>query len=265
MWRRELVTSKIKASTLHLGLSAIAFGVVLYFILVHWYPQPWFPIDGGWQGVRIMIWVDLVIGPALTFLAYNPSKTRLALTVDFTVIGVLQAIAFTWGVYAVHGQRPVAVAYFNGGFYSFQQQSLHDQGRTVADLAEFDSRKPALVYAQEPRSVAEGLEVLELMRRHDVTTYEAFQLLHPLKSHLEEVWERSEALAAMLWADPVQAARLERILQKHPGLARDDLRFAWFLGRYEEATLVMNKEGEVLGSVAYVQPPGKPDEQSSQR
>ncbi len=259
MWDRTYVKSKLKASGLHMMLSAAAFCPVLYLILRHWYPQPWFPIDGGWQGVRIMIWVDLVLGPSLTFLVYNRAKSRRALAVDFMTIGLLQAAAFTWGVHAVHSQRPVAISYLDGGFYSVQEGALRRQSHAVADLAQFDSRIPALVFAQEPKSVAEGLAILDVMRRQDVTTYEVFSLLHPLNAHLDEVWEGSDALAELLWADAGETAKLERILEQHPGLKREDLRFAWFLGRYQEATLVFDKQGNVLGTVSYVDPKASQD------
>src|ERR1043165_8080609 len=111
MWSRDLLRAKLRASAIHLALSAIAFAVVLYFILFRWYPEPWFPIDGGWQGVRIMVFVDLVLGPALMFIIYDAAKTRRALAFDLTAIGITQLCAFVWGVYAVHGQRPVAVSY----------------------------------------------------------------------------------------------------------------------------------------------------------
>jgi hypothetical protein len=254
MGDRTLVKVKLKASGLHLALSAGAFCPVLYLILAHWYPQPWFPIDGGWQGVRIMIFVDLVLGPALTFVIYNAAKSRRALAFDFTMIGLTQLCAFVWGVYAVHAQRPVAVVYFDGAFYSFEEKPLLWQGHSAADLKQLDSRVPALLYAKEPVSLEERAAVIDKIRKYELGTYELFDLLRPLAPNLDKLWERSDALAELLWGDPREAARLERLLKEHPGLTREDLRFVWFIGRYEDATLVMTREGQVLGSLRYVQP-----------
>jgi hypothetical protein len=258
MWTRAFVLSKLQATAIHLGLSAVAFCVVLYFIVVEWYPQPWFSLDGGWQGVRIMIVVDLVLGPALTFIIFNAAKSRRALLFDFTMIGLTQLGAFTWGVYAVHGQRPVAISYFDGGFYSFEERALRWQGRTVADLSQLDSRVPPLVFAEVPKTHQERVSTTAAMQKYDIADFELFERLRPLKPNLDEVWGRSEALAEMLWADPKEAGRLQRILDAHPALQREDLRFVWFIGRYEEATLVMTAHGELLGSVRYVEPKKKP-------
>src|ERR1041384_2509035 len=139
MWDRSLVPSKLKATGIHLSLSAVAFCVVLYFILHHWYPQPWFPIDGGWQGVRIMVFVDLVLGPTLTFIVFDAAKSRRALLFEFSMIALTQAAAFTWGVYAVHGQRPVAVSFYDGAFYSIEEEDLRKQQHSSAELAILDA------------------------------------------------------------------------------------------------------------------------------
>ena len=59
----KTLNPRLKASGIQLSLSALAFFIVLYFIVFLWYPNPHFSTNGGWQGVRIMLFVDIVLGP----------------------------------------------------------------------------------------------------------------------------------------------------------------------------------------------------------
>jgi len=52
-----------QAFLIHLGISTVIFLILLYFIVFHWYPHPFFAKGGGWQGVRLITGVDLVLGP----------------------------------------------------------------------------------------------------------------------------------------------------------------------------------------------------------
>ncbi|MCG6936115.1 MAG: hypothetical protein LJE73_09510, partial [Proteobacteria bacterium] len=69
--------SRWRAFLIHLGISLVIFLILAYIILIKWYPVPFFYTDGGWQGVRIVAAVDLVLGPLLTLLVYKHGKPGL--------------------------------------------------------------------------------------------------------------------------------------------------------------------------------------------
>ncbi|MEJ2399037.1 MAG: hypothetical protein P8Z67_12590, partial [Gammaproteobacteria bacterium] len=98
--------TKLKAFASHLGISFLIFLIILYFIIFKWYPFPFFSTDGGWQGIRIIIGVDLVLGPLLTLIVFKPGKPGLKF--DLSVIAIMQAGALAWGIWTVHHQRPIA-------------------------------------------------------------------------------------------------------------------------------------------------------------
>ena len=252
MWKRPLILSKLKASGIHLSLSAVAFGVVLYLILVHWYPPPWFGIDGGWQGVRIMLFVDVVLGPFLTLIIFNPAKSRRALTFDFSLIGLTQVCAFTWGVYAVHAQRPVVIAFFEHSFHSVEERVLPKQSAKLADLKQFDTRMPALVYAKQPRGELAASSFALAFMEH-LAEYEQLPLYDALDKHLDEVFADSAALQSAVAAQPDASAALAAFQHAHPQTATGELRFAQFNGRYEKAILILDARGAVLDWLPPVQ------------
>ena len=58
-----------------------------------------------------MIAVDVVCGPLLTLVLFNPSKPRRELLLDLTVVGLLQVAALGYGLFAVFSARPVHMVF----------------------------------------------------------------------------------------------------------------------------------------------------------
>ncbi|MFZ9040028.1 MAG: hypothetical protein ACO3DT_18465, partial [Gammaproteobacteria bacterium] len=107
---KPLLITKLKATAVHLSLSLVVFIYLVYQIYYNWYPQPYFAIDGGWQGIQIIAAVDLVLGPLITFLIFDLGKSRRENLFDLSVILIIQLGALFYGIAQVYNQRPVAVA-----------------------------------------------------------------------------------------------------------------------------------------------------------
>ena len=99
---KPLLITKLKATGVHLSLSILIFIALVYQIYYNWYPQPYFSIDGGWQGVRIIAAVDLVLGPLITFLIFDLSKSRREILFDLITIAVIQLAALTFGIHTTY-------------------------------------------------------------------------------------------------------------------------------------------------------------------
>lgn len=101
--------NRFGAFAIHLGISLVIFAVLGYLIVFQWYPDFFFTSDGGWQGIRIVALVDLVLGPTLTLVVYKKGKPSLKF--DLTVIALLQTACLIAGVYVVWSERPVAMVF----------------------------------------------------------------------------------------------------------------------------------------------------------
>jgi hypothetical protein len=124
--------TKLRAFLIHLGISLSVFGVLAYLVVKVWYPDFFFETDGGWQGLRLLLGVDLVIGPLLTLIVYRAGKPGLAF--DLTFIGIAQVACLAAGVWIVHGERPLAIVYVDGSFFSVTAQSFKEVNVPVPDL-----------------------------------------------------------------------------------------------------------------------------------
>jgi hypothetical protein len=118
----------------HFGVSLLIFVVLLLIIVCLWYPGALFAAAGGWQGIRIVIGVDLVLGPLLTLIVYDRTKSDRVLWRDLAVIALIQLSCLAAGVFIVHDERPVAVTYAYDKFYVLKHSDFVKTGVDPATL-----------------------------------------------------------------------------------------------------------------------------------
>ena len=140
--------NRFSAAGIHLGLSALIFVVLAYWVLFVWYPGMFFETDGGWRGMRIILFVDLVLGPALTLVVFDIKKPELKR--DLAVIGFIQFSSLFAGTYVVYFERPISVVYDDTRFYVMSAGSYEDMGREAPDLNPFPGTYPKWVMLDLP-------------------------------------------------------------------------------------------------------------------
>lgn len=100
---------RLKAGGLHLIFSAVLLAIALYLVFVLWYPAPLHKAAGVVRMYFLMLGVDLLLGPVLTFIVYKRDMPRMAF--DLVVILVLQLAFFSYGLSTVAQGRPVWLAF----------------------------------------------------------------------------------------------------------------------------------------------------------
>ena len=243
--KTEILKARLKTSGIHFFLSALAFLIILYFIVIHWYPRPHFSINGGWQGVRIMLFVDIVLGPLLTLLIFNPGKSRRAILFDFTVIGIIQVSALIWGLSAVYSQRPVAISFWDGRFYSVLAKDLEVNNVTQENLSELSRKSPAIVYVRQPETDDEKTGVFTYGLVEGMLEYQIFFLYSSIDKHIDELFEAS--LDNLSNTNDAFQSSKDLWLEKSRA-NEQNLTFVPFEARYGNSILVLNREGEVIDS-----------------
>lgn len=101
--------SKLALTSYHLLLSiviSVLISAVIYFI---WYPNPLHQALGVMPVTLMMIVLNLIVAPLLTFIVYKADKKEL--TRDVIVIVVLQIAALGYGIYIVEAGRPTYIAF----------------------------------------------------------------------------------------------------------------------------------------------------------
>ncbi len=86
-----------------------------------------------------MAFVQLVLGPSLTFIVFDHLKQRKVIIFDLSIIALVQAAALIWGGYQVYTQRPIALVFWYDAFYTVTSDDYSMQGIENPDFSQFSA------------------------------------------------------------------------------------------------------------------------------
>lgn len=107
--------SRVKASLIHLSLSVMVVVAVLAFIYFVSFPYPFFDAMGTGEVLYIIAAVDVVLGPAMTLIIFNPAKKSLK--ADLAIIAFIQLAALSYGFHTAFSARPVYAVFYQDRFH----------------------------------------------------------------------------------------------------------------------------------------------------
>jgi hypothetical protein len=102
---------RLKALGLHLLSSAVVLTLILGSLYWGWYHWPGWYLANVTQVVLVMMGVDVVVGPLLTFVIANQNKPRRELTRDIGMIVAVQLVALIYGSTSLWNGRPLYYAF----------------------------------------------------------------------------------------------------------------------------------------------------------
>lgn len=149
---------------LHFVISLLIFVALLLVITQIWYPGALFTAAGGWQGIKIVAGVDLVLGPLLTLIIYNASKPTTELTRDLSIIALFQFSCLAGGVFLVFIERPIAVVYAFDKFYTVKSSDFNDVNSNKDLLRKLKLPTPKFVYVDLPQNELEAQTIVSTHR-----------------------------------------------------------------------------------------------------
>ncbi len=239
----ELIKEKLKASGIHFSISVIIFLGVLYLILEQWYPGIFFEIEGGWDGIKLMAAVDLVLGPSLTFIIFNHLKTKKEIIFDLSLIAIMQIGALVWGGVQVYSERPVALVFWENTFYTVTQDYFDQQNISKQQLQMFDSNQPLIIYAHKPENQLELAAMTELVYK-SIPPYAQYPLFRNYHQYLQDIFSYKLA------DDSLNSAIREKQRQLENNSAGRKVYAILLTAKYKKAVLLMDESGSILAMQA---------------
>lgn len=116
--------TRFKAATTHLLISTALASIVICLIVFGWYPLPFFFALGGPMLIALIVGIDVVLGPLMTMILFNPNKSRRALTIDLTLIGIVQLGALVYGMHSGYVGRMAYVVFVENTFRLVEASEL---------------------------------------------------------------------------------------------------------------------------------------------
>ena len=105
------IRPKLIASGVHLVFSCLLACVVAALVFGVWYPAPYSQLSGATTLFLMVVGVDVVLGPLITFIVFNASKTKAKLVGDLIVVAAVQLVALGYGAWTVFAARPVHLVF----------------------------------------------------------------------------------------------------------------------------------------------------------
>jgi len=142
------------AAVTHLGFSAILLLVIINIVYFIWYPGALTFAGGAEDGLKIVVAVDMILGPMLTLVIYNITKPKKELIRDLSIIALFQISCLVAGMSLVYEQRPLAIVYSGSEFQIFDAQQLQKNGIQLNLLDKYSGPYPKIILEKAPKSPA---------------------------------------------------------------------------------------------------------------
>jgi hypothetical protein len=156
---------RLKALGLHLLASATALSLILGALYFGWYRWPGWYLADVTGVVIVMIGVDVVIGPLLTFVVANAGKPRRELKRDIAIIVAVQLCALIYGAGSLWSGRPLYYAFSESVLQMVQAYDINAEDARVArdknaELAPHWYSLPRWIWAPLPQNSDEREKIV---------------------------------------------------------------------------------------------------------
>ena len=243
--------SRGKAVSIHLGITLLIAGAAALLVFGIWYPYPYRSISGGLELFGLVVGVDLVVGPMLTAVVFNPAKSWDHLKRDLVVIATLQVCFLAYGIHTVFVARPVYMVHEVDRFRVVSAADLDPEDLALAP--EPYKRLPLFgperigTRLSEPgpeqlKSLMLAMEGKDLSRRP--SHYRDYRLAR------SDVLSRARPVSALFEKYPDRIAEL-RVALSSTGREEGKLRYLPLVARQQWVAFVDSETAEILGYGAF--------------
>lgn len=238
-----------KACSIHLGISAAIGSIVVGAMLLVWYPGPFFTAMGGNDLVVILLGVDVVLGPLITLVIFNPAKGMRLLRLDLAVIGTVQALALAYGVHVIAEVRPVYMVFTIDRFDLVAATDLREEELARVADPEFKGvpwGRPRTVAVKSPADPREQIRVIQsALAGADLQTFPQYYVKY--EALAARALKVSKPISALRQRHPEESARIDRELAAL-GRREEELRFLPLKARSRDYCVLLDaKDGAVAG------------------
>ena len=226
---------------------AVAFlaGILVFGL---WYPFPYRELSGGRELFLLVVTVDVVCGPLLTMVLFNPAKPRAELWRDLSWVILIQLAALGYGLFNVWQARPLFLVLEIDRFKVVTAPSL--ESKAIDELPDTLRPKwwsgPKIVAIRLPKDNAESDKVMfeAVQGGRDFAERPEFYLPYDEVSAQKSL-NKAKPLSLFLQRWPSQkVAATNLVLDQKLDVAQ--LRYLPVIGR-QDWVAVLDQQGKIRG------------------
>lgn len=244
-----------RAAAIHLAISAAIAAISVGTMLAAWYPPPLFHAMGAEGLVFIMVGVDVLLGPFITWVVFSPRKPRRVLAFDLSIVGALQLAALTYGIHVIFAARPVYELFVRDRFEVTTASEILDSERAKVTRPEFRALpllRPRLAAAVVPKDPNEKLRImLSGAAGADLKTFPQHYV--PYETQLDLVREKMIPIERLRERHPEAAAEIAEAVRA-TGLPEARLGFLPLRARRHDMAVLLDRDTARIVGYAEVDP-----------
>jgi hypothetical protein len=208
---KSRLAAATKAALVHLlcslGIALLA-GMLVFLV---WYPYPFRELSGGRELFLLIMGVDVVCGPLLTMVLYNPRKPKAELVRDLGMVAIIQLAALGYGLFTVAMARPVYVVHEVDRLRVVSRADI-PEGQLKPELGGFHQLSwfgPKFIGVREPKDGDERLKSLDLaLQGQEPSVRPDWWQSYELSS--AKVLARAKSLAELRKKRPESLSKIDR-------------------------------------------------------
>ena len=229
--------NKSRAFLIHLSASATIVGIVCALIFFAWYPSPYFEIVGAGSVLKVLIGVDLIVGPLLTLILYRPNKPGLVF--DLSFIALVQLTALIYGTTVIYQERPYYVVFAIDRFEVIARNEIDPAAIPYDSLREKPFIGPIVTVALFPESEEERQKLLTDVLEGKPDLERRPEYWDVYAQHTDSILARATPLAQLADEHPDARDRINAFVQSRQDA--DDLIGVPVVGKKGAFCFVLNK------------------------
>jgi hypothetical protein len=246
----SMFKDKFKAAGIHFLFCIAIAAVVLGLVYFGWYEGVLSHTQRIGKILLIVLCVDIVLGPLLTFIVFKTGKKSLKF--DLSVIAAVQLAFLAYGLAAVYQGRPAFLVFSVDRFEAVAVVDWPEAEKLRASpAAQPNWFKPTFVSAPLPTDPKERSALVLATSGGAADIAQLPFYYKPLEDDKKQLLERLQPFENLKLLNPDKTAELDALLK---ALQRDAKAIGYLplKGAHSDATVVLDRAtGAVLGAYLY--------------
>lgn len=184
-----MIKNKLKASLIHLILSILLVSLTMGTVIFFFFPTLFISVTDFKEVAMIILSVDLILGPLLTFVVFQPKKKSLRF--DLSVIAAIQIVALAYGVYSLYQIHPVYITFNIDRFTLISAQDAKPEKSQYDEFRVSKFTAGKLAFAKMPEDIEKRNEVALTAGLGGGDLDQRVEYYEPYKSNIAEVIAKS--------------------------------------------------------------------------
>ncbi len=229
--------SRYQAFITHLGISIFILAIVLGAMKLIWYPDFYFEINGGWEIIKVLIGVDVVLGPLLTLVVFKSGKPSLKF--DLSVIAAIQVAALYYGCSIIYAERPAYLVFAVNTFEVVSASELAEESIIPDNILALKRWGPLAVFAEMPKDEIIKSKILTEVLDGGPDLSRRPEYFRPLLDNLETIINQSLDTSSLIKSHKISQQSLSDFINEHGDLGRYSFHPAW--GKSKDIIIAIQK------------------------